>query len=256
MEEKKVKVKKPFYKRWWFIAIVVIIVIGALGGGGDDEKNNDNLDTANVSGEATNNDDSKNKEEAAEIEVPPAIKLEPYQTELSAGHYTSGIDFPVGIYTITAVSGSGNVSSSNMFSGGLNETMSSEPNEMYIDVFKNAKLENGVVLSVGGDLIIDISSNEANISDLQSRTNELTETVELSSGNYIAGTDFPAGLYNIVAINGSGNVNSDNMFDGGLNEVMASSAKDMYINEFKNAELSEGTTLSISGVTIQLIPSK
>jgi hypothetical protein len=41
----KVKVKKPFYKRWWFIVIAVIVVIGVFTNlGGDKEDKTDSAD--------------------------------------------------------------------------------------------------------------------------------------------------------------------------------------------------------------------
>ena len=83
----------------------------------------------------------------------------------------------------------------------------------------------------------------------------------LSDGNYEAGKDFPAGKYNIVCIEGSGNVISSNIFGGGINAVMASKEEianrtwgSRYISEFKNCNLPKETTLSVSGgVTIKLI---
>ena len=79
---------------------------------------------------------------------------------------------------------------------------------------------------------------------------------ELSSGNYTSGIDFPEGTYTITAISGSGNVSSDNMFSGGLNAIMSPESDDMYESQYKNIELTEGTTLTISGVEIKLVPSK
>ncbi len=35
--DKPIKPKKPFYKRWWFIALVIIIVIGIIGSGGEED---------------------------------------------------------------------------------------------------------------------------------------------------------------------------------------------------------------------------
>ncbi len=78
------------------------------------------------------------------------------------------------------------------------------------------------------------------------------EPIELSNGNYIAGTDFPAGTYTITAIEGHGNVSSDNMFSGGLNAVMGVEEDDFYSKEYKNIELPEGVTLTINGPTVQL----
>lgn len=46
MEEKKVKIKKPIYKRWWFWVIAIIFVIGALSGPSEEpatESNNAKL---------------------------------------------------------------------------------------------------------------------------------------------------------------------------------------------------------------------
>ncbi|MFJ8065218.1 Ltp family lipoprotein [Psychrobacillus sp. NPDC096426] len=42
----KMKVKKPFYKRWWFIVIAVIVVIGVIGSLGKDETETDKVETS------------------------------------------------------------------------------------------------------------------------------------------------------------------------------------------------------------------
>lgn len=36
VNQKKTKVKKPFYKKWWFWVIVAFIIIGAIGSSGDE----------------------------------------------------------------------------------------------------------------------------------------------------------------------------------------------------------------------------
>ncbi len=62
-----------------------------------------------------------------------------------------------------------------------------------------------------------------------------------------------------MAVSGAGNVSSDNMFNGGLNAMMGTEEEnqimDMYEQEYKNIDLPDGTTLTISGVQIQLVPS-
>lgn len=82
---------------------------------------------------------------------------------------------------------------------------------------------------------------------------------EFSSGNYTAGVDFPAGKYDIVAVSGGGNVSSSNLYDGGINAILGTEDQnelmDMYEQEYKNIDLPEGTTLTIDGVQVQLIPS-
>ena len=245
------------------IAIALLIAIGAFINQGENTNNTATTDNS-TSTEPTPTTVPTTavkpivtEESAATTEPTAAVaKMEPFEIKLSAGHYTAGIDFPSGKYTLKAISGSGNVSSSNLYSGGLNEIMAEPPDDDFINIFNNAKLEDGVVLSIAGNLIINMSTEEANTSILIPRTNELTETIELGSGNYVAGEDFPAGVYNIVAKSGSGNVNSSNMYEGGLNEVMSTEADDMYIKEFKNASLDAGVELSVSGVTVQLVPSK
>lgn len=234
-----------------FIVIAVIVgiaIIGsALGGGKDDGKN------SGASGSGTSQSDSDKKDQAS--------KTEPYETELASGNYTAGIDFPAGTYTITAVSGTGNVSSSNMYSGGLNVMMGIEENEslssLYETEFKNAKLPDGTVLKVSGGVKIKIASDAANTGNMKERENPLTEEVSLSAGNYVAGTDFPAGTYDIIAVSGGGNVSSSNMYDGGLNAILGvDQALDMYETEYKNIVLSKDVTLTVTGVVIKLVPSK
>lgn len=181
--------------------------------------------------------------------------LKPYSVELSSGHYTSGIDFPAGTYTITAVKGNGNVSTSNMYSGGLNAVMGVKGGDMYQKEFKNAKIPDGEVLSVSGVTVKISSAGNVN-TQLKKRENTATKEVTFSAGNYVAGTDFPEGTYDVIATKGSGNVSSDNMYEGGLNAVMSTKTDDMYIKEFKNADFKSGVTLTISGVSVKLVPSK
>lgn len=83
---------------------------------------------------------------------------------------------------------------------------------------------------------------------------------EFSSGHYVAGIDFPAGVYDIVAVSGGGNVSSSNLYDGGINAIMGTEDKntgglDIYEQEYKNIDLPEGTTLTIDSVQVQLVPS-
>jgi hypothetical protein len=239
------------------ITVVAILIISALFDNDEDNSNgtNDTEQTTGVSESDTTEATTQGQTETTVKETEEVTTLEPFQDELSSGHYTSGIDFPPGKYNLTAVKGSGNVSTSNMFTGGLNEIMGNPADDYSIEEFKNANLEDGVVLSISGNLKLNISTEEAETTKMSKRENPLTETVELSSGNYVAGEDFPAGIYNIVATSGSGNVSSSNMFEGGLNEIMGSSADDFSIKEFKNASLDEGVELTISGVSIELVPS-
>lgn len=264
------KDNKPLYKRWWLwplaVIVLIIIIAAATGGRPDDSYTAGNTVSPNASPQTPASLSPSPPVSAALSPVPPTTISADF--ELTSGNYTAGTDFPAGEYDITAVSGSGNVASGNMFSGGLNAMMgTTEANktigsDIYEQQYSNIKLPDGVVLSVSGGVVIRITSDRADPSPLKPRIQTNTETVELGNGNFKAGTDFPAGTYDVVAVSGSGNVSSDNMFSGGLNAVMgpngANKESGGLILEaaYQNIELPDGTTLSIDGAKIRLIPSK
>ena len=155
--------------------------------------------------------------------------------------------------TLGAQSGYGNVNSSNMYSGGLNEIMGTEQSAQ--KTFTGAKFDKDVTLSISGSLTLQISSDAADVQNLTTRKNTATKEYTFSSGNYTCGTDFEPGEYVITAASGYGNVNSDNMYDGGLNEVMGTTNGGL--SQFSNAEFKDGAKLTVSGgVTIKISPSK
>lgn len=143
------------------ICVFVVIIAIASQGGTDDEKSNDNPTptTENVV-------DNTSKESESKPTEKPKIE-EKYSDSLTAGQYVSGIDFPAGTYNIKVKSGNGNVSSSNMYSGGLNEIMSLEDDGISIKDFSNAKFPDGVVLSVSSDLKIEISTDAADVAGMK-----------------------------------------------------------------------------------------
>lgn len=79
------------------------------------------------------------------------------------------------------------------------------------------------------------------------------EPFELSNGNYVAGSDFPEGKYDFVAVKGNGNVSSSNIMSGGINAIMGVGSNEMYQKEYKNIKLPKGTELKITNVTIKMI---
>ena len=115
------KVKKPTYKRWWFWVIIVVVVFAiAAGGSGSDKK--DSKKNFATGTEQTDNKDAKTKDSDAK-DAEPEEDLSAVETEytLGAGYYTAGIDLPVGKCNLTAVSGNGNINSSNLLKGGVND---------------------------------------------------------------------------------------------------------------------------------------
>ncbi len=179
---------------------------------------------------------------------------EHYETDLIAGNYVAGVDIPAGTYNLTATAGSGNVSSSNMYSGGLNEIMGTPADEYTQETFNNLQLPEGETLTLGGTVTLHIVSENAETGSVKGRTVGSEVQTDLSAGNYTAGTDFPAGVYTIVSTGSMGNVSSDNMYEGGLNEVLGDGSDGFSVPQVNNVSLPEGTVLTISGTSIQLIP--
>ena len=103
--------KKTGKLKWIIIGIVVLIII-AVGMSGNSDK------SSSESSESTKSDSSQTSD--TEKDTLPEVIEEHYEIDLTAGNYTAGIDLPVGTYNLTATAGSGNVSSSNMYNGGLN----------------------------------------------------------------------------------------------------------------------------------------
>ncbi|MCI1965857.1 MAG: hypothetical protein LKJ17_06975 [Oscillospiraceae bacterium] len=257
--------KKSGCLKWGLIivgAIIVIAIIASIVVGGDSSQPTAVNSSSEASQTSTNSEVSQTASKtaapssAAPSSATPAPKLKVYTAELSNGNFTAGMDFPAGTYTITAVKGNGNVSSDNMYSGGLNAMMGTQSNDLYEKEYKNIDLPDGVVLTISNVTVKIVSKDEVDAENLKKRENTATKSVTLSSGNYIAGEDLEAGIYNITAVKGSGNVSSDNMYSGGLNAIMGTTADDMYQKEFKNIVLDNGVQLTISGVTVKLEPSK
>ncbi len=171
-------------------------------------------------------------------------------------NYTGGIDIPIGTYNVTAISGTGNVSSTNMYDGGINAMMGIDDGSgLYEASFNNLAIDEDVVLTVSGGVTIQLDSDAAKTQNMTSRTPEGAEC-NLTSGNYTAGVDFEPGVYNITVVSGNGNVSSSNIYDGGINAVMGvDDSYGLYEKEYKNIELPQDTTLSISGVEVKLTPS-
>lgn len=185
------------------------------------------------------------------------VQTEAYEVELSAGHYVVGVDIPAGIYDVTAVKGTGNVSSSNMFDGGINQVMGTQDDGLSVKEFKNLKLDQkDVSITVNGTAVIKLSSQAAQTKNLKPKENPAQKEYTFSSGNYIVGKDIERGIYDIIAVKGNGNISSDNMFEGGINEVFGTNQDGFYVKEFKNAYFNDDVQLTVSGVTIKLVPSK
>lgn len=195
------------------------------------------------------------------VKDPPVkeeVKYGSYEATLIAGYYTAGIDFPTGKYDLVAQSGMGNVMCLDTLPIGLNIIMGNPITEGFsIADYNNAEFKKGDVLSVTSSLVLKINSDKALLSGVEKRVNPATETVELSSGNYVSGVDFKAGVYDIIAVSGTGNVICLDSFVGSVNAIMGEPVTEGFsINKYNNVPFEDGYTLTVSGVTIKLVPSK
>lgn len=200
--------------------------------------------------------------EPTHVSAPIKEETIPYREELIGGHYVSGIDFPPGVYNIKALRGGGNVISSNAYDGGINAIMGvpekNRQNDIYQEKYANIRLGKGVTLSISG-VTVEISSLDASSFPLARRSQPNLTAVSLGNGHFIAGKDFPTGIYDIIATSGRGNVISSNIMSGGINAMMGSSndvgSSDMYEERYNNISLDDGVTLTIDGLSVQLVPS-
>ncbi len=255
---KQPKAKKPLHKKWWFWVIIGIVAIGIIGsiGGGDDS---DKPSTSAPTNESANPSDSSQPDATPESNQEAENELSNIEKEytLTAGYYTAGVDIPSGKCDVEAVSGTGNLSSSNLYRGGVNEMFGiDDGNGFYTSSFSGLKLPEGTVLSTNGKLVIKLIYTNIE-SGFAGRTYDEGKAVTLTSGNFTSGEDFDPGIYKIVAVSGRGNLSSSNLYDGGVNEMFGiDDGTGFYNNQFLNAVLSDGVELTVSGgLTITLIPA-
>lgn len=197
----------------------------------------------------------KKEEQKKEEPKAEAKKEEHFEIDLTGGNYTAGKDIPVGTYNLTATGGNGNVHSSNAFDGGINEVMGTPADEYTLETFNGVSLKDGDILSLSGTVTLHLVSENALVSSMVPRGAADGSPVDLVAGNYTAGTDFPAGYYNIVATGNSGNVASmgDSLDEEYVNEIMGVEEDGYTTHQFNNAHFSEGTQLQL-GTSVQLVP--
>lgn len=212
-----------------------------------------------------------------------------YSTTLTAGHYTVGVDIPSGVYSFYAKSGFGNFMSDNNVINEIfdSDTIAGEMISNYtVDELIDIPLSDGTILTITGTLKVSAGCDEAG--DTSPRNQNISE-VELGYGMYSAGNDFQTGTYDIVWIEGFGNVITDPFEQSnGINEIFGAKQGDkgsisselykgialddyeipnditdiyddlneiLFITEFKNVEFRENDILKIEDVKVKLIPS-
>ncbi|MCG0557206.1 hypothetical protein [Lactiplantibacillus plantarum] len=222
---------KPWYKKWWVwvIAIIVVIFLFAMFGGSDSDSSSSSSNTSSSNTSSTAKSSSK-KKQTVEKNTAKAVTL-------GAGTYKVGRDIQPGRYVIRAKSGSGNVSGDNDLNLILGTTVDNDLGQVdsyTTDLKKNA---------------------EVKLESLQSVTFTPTPAkrsfkTTLSAGDWVVGKDIKAGRYEITALQGSGNLTTD---DGDLNEILGTTSdKDSGQVTKVNVDLSNGQVLNNALESIKL----
>lgn len=207
---------------------------------------------------ACGSDAPAHSSETTESDTPYAVDI-----RLGSGHHTAGIDFPAGTYDLKAIQWCGTVRSSNEAIScymGTSE-YNTDGQNLYTEEVSGIELPAGTVLSLAGGVDLRMVCPDADPTPLQPRNQEISEQVTLSAGRYTAGTDFPAGTYNFTVLKGVGNVESSNMHEYGINDVMGTTWRmaegfGFCEQDYANISLPEGTILSLSGIELLMIPSE
>ncbi|OUS98414.1 putative transporter YcxC [Lactiplantibacillus plantarum] len=226
-----VKEKKPWYKKWWIwvIAIIVVIFLFAMFGGSDSDSSSSSSSSSSSNTSSAAKSSSK-KKQTVEKNTAKAVTL-------GAGTYKVGRDIQPGRYVIRAKSGSGNVSGDNDLNLILGTTVDNDLGQVdsyTTDLKKNA---------------------EVKLESLQSVTFTPTPAkrsfkTTLSAGDWVVGKDIKAGRYEITALQGSGNLTTD---DGDLNEILGTTSDNDSGQVTKvNVDLSNGQVLNNALESIKL----
>ncbi|AZZ60065.1 hypothetical protein DSM07_01350 [Oenococcus sp. UCMA 16435] len=239
------KIKKPFYKKWWFWVIVVIFFIGAATGGGSSSKtskSSNNHVKAAVSSTKKTKTVASSSSSASSSSVASAPANTAKTVDLATGNWSvgTGKDIEPGWYTITATGGSGNLQTDD---GEVNAILGTTiDNDLdQVDSYR-ADLKSGQTLQLSGLQGIHLAAITSRIP---------IDSGNLSAGSYEIGYDIKPGRYTISAVQGSGNLQTD---DGIVNEILGTTA-DASLGQVTNVtvNLIKGETLNSSLEQISLI---
>lgn len=190
-----------------------------------------------------------------------------FSVKLSSGRYIVGLDFPEGNYTMT---GAGDDLSFSAINDVQNISIYEQvTNKKTLEAnrfckVKNVRLYQGSLVEVSGKGYISCKTSDANLKKMgEPRGNSLSQEVEVS-GVMTAGKDFPAGTYDIVAVNGEGEIDftfeQDKDDEYGAHRVwLSEDPQGEEPDKYVNLELTKGTEIEIlseGDLQVKLVPSK
>lgn len=190
-----------------------------------------------------------------------------FSVKLSSGRYIVGLDLPEGNYTMTGAGDDLSFSAINDVQNISIYEQVTNKKTLEADRFckvKNVRLYQGSLVEVSGKGYISCKTSDANLKKMgEPRGNSLSQEVEVS-GVMTAGKDFPAGTYDVVAVNGEGEVNytfeQDKDDEYGAHSVwLSKDPQGEDPDKYMNMELIEGTeieVLSEGDLQVKLVPSK
>ena len=190
-----------------------------------------------------------------------------WNSDLPAGMYMVGIDIPEGEYTVTGSEGSSFEVHDKTHSIYRQESFGTE--EYEIEQAEGIPLFTGALVCVDGMNPVSFVSENAQTQDLEKRTaNPVTEAIDVS-GTMTAGTDFPAGTYDIEAVGEDfGYITYEVPYEdsysegeqsyysfGVMMEKNPTSEYPAYCPVYKNVVLPEGAVVDTKEYSCRLVPS-
>ncbi|MGI6094484.1 MAG: hypothetical protein ACOYBL_03530 [Lachnospiraceae bacterium] len=186
-----------------------------------------------------------------------------YQTVLTAGYYIVGADIPAGNYRAVVQKNQGSVYLEDDARGiYLGEYLGDGAYGDDVTEIEDLRLFPDARLNVSGGLEVELVSENAQISEMSPvQENPVTEVTGLSEGVYTAGIDFPAGTYDLAAVEGYGNVDLKYIENDGDEYYQDCYYLDTNPNQtydpvlIQHVVIPEGYFLNIEGLSIELRPS-
>ena len=126
---------------------------------------------------------------------------ETYDIDLTSGEYVVGVHLPEGNYSASLTQGTGYMNVTDDENGiYLYQSFGYEEEYDEVTEMDDIRLFDGAIVEFSGDGILSLHTDTAQTENMSWEENPLTESVQLVAGwTYVAGQDFPEGVYDITA---------------------------------------------------------